>query len=261
MEIPKIIHFCWFGGNKYPELVERCIKSWSTYCPDYEIVEWNEQNFDINTNPYVKEAYDNKKWAFVTDYVRLYVLYQLGGVYMDADFELLKNIDELMENSTAFTGYQEQATIPAAIMGFAPRNVWIKTLLDYYTGRHFVDSEGKMDLTTNSKIITLLSKIHFNYTVGDRMINPGYVKLYPDIYFAPYKKTILGDNVCSLSNYKIDSAITYGVHHGVGSWYDNTINRKISVTVKGIIRLLSGEYIYSILKKLFVKLKIIKINL
>lgn len=134
-------------------------------------------------------------------------------------------------------------------------------MLDYYTDRHFVDSAGSMDLTTNSKIITRLSQIQFNYSVGDTVINPGNVKLYPDIYFAPYKKTIIGNNITALSNFKINPDTTYGVHHGVGSWYDKTIRRKLSVRIKGIIRLLSGEYLYSIMKLLFMKLKISKIKL
>jgi hypothetical protein len=261
MEIPKKIHYCWFGGNSYPELVERCIKSWTIYCPNYEIIEWNESNFDINSNLFVKEAYNAKKWAFVSDYVRLYVLLKYGGIYLDADFELLKNLDVLVENTTAFTGYQEESTIPAAIMGFSPQNVWIEAMLAYYADRHFVDKKGNLDMTTNSIIITLLSKKHFNYKGGDKIINPGKVKLFPDIYFAPYKKRIIGDNIFSLSNYNINRDITYGVHHGVGSWYDNTINRKISVGIKGAIRLLGGEYMYSTLKKLFLKLKLSKLKL
>ncbi len=97
--IPKVIHYIWFGKGKKNELIEGCMKSWKKYCPDYEIKEWNEDNFDINSNQYVKEAYDNKKWAFVSDYVRLYALYNEGGVYLDTDCELLGNIDEFLANN------------------------------------------------------------------------------------------------------------------------------------------------------------------
>ena len=96
--IPKIIHYCWFGKNPLSDLAKKCIDSWKKYCPDYEIIEWNEENFDINSNVYVKEAYDSKKWAFVTDYVRLYALDKCGGIYMDTDVELLKGIDVFLEN-------------------------------------------------------------------------------------------------------------------------------------------------------------------
>ena len=96
--IPKVIHYCWFGGNPKPKLAEKCIKSWKKYCPDYEIIEWNEDNFDISAAPlYVRQAYEAKKWAFVTDYVRLEVVYNHGGVYLDTDVELLKSLDSLFQ--------------------------------------------------------------------------------------------------------------------------------------------------------------------
>ena len=91
--IPKIIHYCWFGRGEKPELAKRCIASWKKHCPDYEIKEWNEDNFDINSYPYAKEAYDKRRLAFVSDVVRLYALYQEGGIYMDTDVEVLKPLD------------------------------------------------------------------------------------------------------------------------------------------------------------------------
>ena len=95
--IPKIIHYCWFGGNELSELAKKCISSWRKYCPDYEIIEWNESNFDINLCQYVREAYKEKKWAFVSDYARFWILYNFGGIYMDTDVELIKSIDDLVE--------------------------------------------------------------------------------------------------------------------------------------------------------------------
>ena len=97
--IPKIIHYCWFGGNPKSNLIKQCIDSWKKYCPDYQLIEWNESNFDINCNPYVKAAYEDKKWAFVSDYVRLYIVYNQGGVYLDTDVLLHNGIDELLKNS------------------------------------------------------------------------------------------------------------------------------------------------------------------
>ena len=95
--IPKIIHYCWFGGNPLPELAQKCIASWKKYCPDYEIKEWNESNFDLNCCDYVREAYEAKKWAFVSDYARFWILYHEGGVYFDTDVEVLKPIDTIVE--------------------------------------------------------------------------------------------------------------------------------------------------------------------
>ena len=103
--IPKKIHYCWFGRGEKPKLAKRCIASWKKYCPDYEIIEWNEDNFDINTNEYTKWCYENKKYAFLSDYVRLLVVYQNGGIYFDTDVELIRNPDFLLKNQ-AFFGFE-----------------------------------------------------------------------------------------------------------------------------------------------------------
>lgn len=96
--IPKIIHYCWFGGNPLPEKEQKCIASWRTYCPDYEIIEWNENNFDINQNMYIKQAADEKRWAFVSDFARLDIIYRLGGIYLDTDVEIIRNLHPLLRN-------------------------------------------------------------------------------------------------------------------------------------------------------------------
>ena len=113
--IPKKIHYCWFGRGEKPELAKKCIKSWKIYCPNYEIIEWNEENFDINSNQYLKEAYENKKYAFVTDYVRLFVLYTQGGIYMDTDVEVIKPLDEYLHHE-AVSGFENTTQIPTGLM-------------------------------------------------------------------------------------------------------------------------------------------------
>lgn len=97
--IPKIIHYCWFGGGQKSEIIEKCIESWYKYCPDWEIIEWNELNYDVNKIPFMKEAYESKKWAFVSDYARLDIVYSMGGVYLDTDVELVESMDEWLEES------------------------------------------------------------------------------------------------------------------------------------------------------------------
>ena len=96
--IPKVIHYCWFGGNSLPEEAKRCIESWKKYCPDYKIIEWNENNYDVNSNEYMKAAYKEKKWAFVSDYARIDVVYKYGGIYMDTDVELVKELDSFLKD-------------------------------------------------------------------------------------------------------------------------------------------------------------------
>ena len=110
IRIPKVIHYCWFGRGKLPKLAKKCIKSWKKYLPDYKIIEWNEDNFDINSNQYVREAYEAKKYAFVSDYVRLYALYNYGGIYMDTDVEVIKSLDEFLIHE-AFSGFESPKDI------------------------------------------------------------------------------------------------------------------------------------------------------
>ena len=128
--IPKILHYCWFGRGQMGPVALKCMESWKKYCPDYQIKVWNEDNFDIGQNTFVKEAYEEKKWAFVTDYVRLYALYTEGGIYLDSDIELLKNLDDLLSLGGVVTSYQD-CTIPAAIMLAEKGNVWLQDLLYY----------------------------------------------------------------------------------------------------------------------------------
>lgn len=208
--IPKKIHYCWFGGNQLNELALKCIESWKKYCPDYEIIEWNESNFDINCNEYVKEAYEAKRWAFVTDYVRLYVLYNYGGIYMDTDAELLKNIDCFLTNP-AFSGFENNKEVPTAIMGAECGNKWIELLLDDYNGRHFLKSDGSYDITTNVATITRLTAENYEVTLDNTFTEvDGVVVFYPSDYFCP-KDWFTG---------RIDlTENTYCIHHFNSSWF------------------------------------------
>lgn len=146
--IPKKIHYCWFGRNPKPELAKKCIKSWEKYCPDYEIIEWNEDNFDISAAPlYVRQAYEAKKWAFVTDYVRLQVVYEYGGIYLDTDVELLKNWDHLLTNK-AFFGFEGDKYVNTGVgFGAEKHHYILREIIEDYYGITFMDEEGIMDTT------------------------------------------------------------------------------------------------------------------
>ncbi len=152
-KIPRIIHYCWFGGNPKPELALKCIESWRKNCPDYKIIEWNENNFDINYNDYVREAYESKKWAFVTDVVRLYALTQYGGVYMDTDVEVLRPLDSLLEYQ-AVSGFETDIDIPTGLMACEKGYEMFVELLSEYDHIHFIMEDGSLDLTTNVVKIT-----------------------------------------------------------------------------------------------------------
>lgn len=211
--IPKKIHYCWFGRGEMPKLAKKCIKSWKKYCPDYEIKEWNEDNFDLDMYPYAREAYDNRKFAFVTDVVRLYAIYTEGGIYMDTDVEVLKTLDPFLKH-IAFSGYEDDTHVPTGIMASEKGAKWAKENIDYYNGRHFVKEDGSFDITTNVTTIT-----NYMLKYGLRQDNtyqdfPGLFTIYPKTVFCP---------LCWNSSKNDFSDATVTIHHFAGSWLPKSI--------------------------------------
>ena len=144
-KIPKIIHYCWFGGAPIPEKDKACIESWRKFCPDYEIIEWNESNYDITKNRYMKEAYDVKKWGFVPDYARLDIIYTQGGIYLDTDVEIIRNMDPLLEDE-AFMGFEDGKFVALGLgFGAAKGNPHIKAMRDVYEGVSFIKPDGSFN--------------------------------------------------------------------------------------------------------------------
>jgi hypothetical protein len=192
--IPKKIHYCWFGGNPLPKAALKCINSWKKHCPDYEIIEWNEKNFDISSAPlYVKQAYENKKYAFVSDYVRLYAMYNYGGIYMDTDVEVTKNLDKFLHHE-GFSGFEDDTQIPTGIMASEKNFKPFSYLLNYYEDKSFINPDESFNMITNVKIITeMLSKKGF-VPNGEFQTVEGFA-LYPKDYFCPFNNTtgILND--------------------------------------------------------------------
>lgn len=206
--IPKVIHYCWFGRGKMPELALKCIASWKKFCPDYQIKEWNEDNFDLDMFPYTREAYDQRKFAFVTDVVRLYALYSEGGVYMDTDVEVIKPLDPFLRH-VAFSGYESETEIPTGIMAAEKGSQWARDCLDYYNGVHFVKSDGTYEMTTNVATITNMMKqkgLRCDNTYQDF---PGYFTIYPKTFFCPYG---------GMKKAPAFSDQTVTIHHFAGSW-------------------------------------------
>lgn len=205
--IPKKIHYCWFGNNPKPTLALKCIESWEKNCKDYEIIEWNEKNFDLQSNTYVKEAYEAKKWAFITDYVRLYVLYKYGGIYMDTDVEVIRPLDSFLQEE-AFSGFESTTRVPTGIMAAEARQPFFGKMLDRYKDKHFIKPDGTLDLTTNVTLITedcLKAGLILN---GKKQTVEGFT-LYPTEYFCPKNPETKKLNITSN---------TYTIHHFDGSW-------------------------------------------
>ena len=233
--IPKTIHYCWFGRGKMPDLALRCIASWKKYLPDYQIKEWNEDNFDLSLYPYAQEAYECRKFAFVTDVVRLYALYTEGGIYMDTDVEVLKPLDQFLSHP-AFSGFENETSVPTGIMAAEKGSLWAKDNLDLYEGKHFL-KDGEMDLTTNVDTITryMVEKhgLRRDNTLQDF---PGWITLYPKEYFCPL-------NPITRKLEKTKNTVT--IHHFMGSW---SVKTPVSVSRKWIIRTF-GEPFYNRLRK------------
>lgn len=206
--IPKKIHYCWFGRGPMPPMAQKCIESWHRFMPDYEYKLWNEDNFDVNSVPYVKEAYEARKFAFVTDYVRLYALFTEGGIYMDTDVEVLKPYDDLLE-LTAFTGYEGSKFLPpvTGTMASVAGGEWVQEQLAAYDGAHFLLPDGSLDMKTNTVRISEIMKAGGFKQDGKKQVYKG-MYIFPVEYFCPRQTTgefLLTDD-------------TYCDHHFMGSW-------------------------------------------
>lgn len=235
--IPKRIHYCWFGQGHQPALVQRCIKSWKEKMPDYELMLWNEENFDISSNSYTKEAYQLGKYAFVSDYVRLYALYMLGGVYMDTDVEMLRPLDFFLD-LPAFSGFEDGKFIQTSLIGSEINGKWVEEQLNYYNQRNFINKDGKPDLTTNVKIISENMKkggFIFDNTIRDYK---GMMTVYPSEYFCP--KSYDTGRIMITEN-------TYCIHHFAESWIPRSKKMKRKVVD------LVGERNFNLLKKFVLK--------
>ncbi len=201
-KIPKTIHYCWFGRWKKSEKIMKCIESWKKYCPDYEIIEWNEDNFDVNINNYAKKYYHKKDWAFVADYARMNVLFNHWWIYFDTDVEVIKNIDNLLFNE-AFTWFQDKFSIWWAILWSKKWNKIIKEILDYY--------ETKKIKTILPNLLNRIFKRHTNLKYCENTQVIEWFSIYPKEYFYPYAYYERAQDMEITNN-------TYTIHHYDATW-------------------------------------------
>lgn len=239
--IPKKIHYCWFGGNPLPKDAQKCIASWRKYLPDYEIKEWNESNFDINSNQYVKEAYENRKFAFVTDYIRLFALYHEGGIYMDTDVEVLKSYDAFL-NHRAFSGFENNNYVPTGMMASERHGKWVEELLAEYNDRTFVKDDGSFDTTTNTVTITNNMIRHGLLQNNTYQDFPGLVTMYPADYFCPK------DHATGLIHLTENSVC---IHHFACSWLNHkTLSYQLHLMKNHLICIFGPKFIMGFSRKL-----------
>lgn len=228
--IPKKIHYCWFGNNPIPEKDKKNFDSWKKFCPDYEILEWNETNYDVSKIPYIKEAYQCKKYAFVSDYARLDILYNHGGIYMDTDVEIIKSIDFVLDNE-AFCGREKNSKVGLGLISGSVKGLpIIKDLMEYYHDKSFYDEEGQMNLTPIGEYTDAVL-IPKGMVLEDVMQVIEGMRIYPSSYFDPYD-FYTGKAVS-------DEAIkkAYCIHHYNATWLDS--DRK-EIIEKG--RLIADKY-------------------
>lgn len=220
--IPKIIHYCWFGGNPFPESAKKCIASWKKYLPDHQIKEWNEDNFDVNIIPYTQQAYEAKKYAFVSDYARFWILYKYGGLYFDTDVEIIKPIDDIIERGP-FMGIEVKAkegeypqVAPGLGLGVTPGHNLYKVLLDKYATLRFLNEDGSLNQKTIVKYNTEVLQEQGLQPSNDLQEVAG-VWIYPADYFNPLDsltgKLKLTDN-------------TRSIHWYMNSWSDSSAFRQ-----------------------------------
>jgi len=237
MSIPKVIHYCWFGKGKKPAIAEKCMKSWKKYCPQYKIVCHNEENFDITQNRYAKEAYEAGKWAFVSDYVRLKVLFDEGGIYLDTDVELIKPLDKLIEEN-GYMGFDDNGVVSTGL-GFACEkgNELVGALLADYDDISFILPDGSYDLTPcpdrNTKTMVRLG---MDLDKKDQVFMG--IQMLSEEYLCPMKY---------YSGKKIITKNTYSIHHYCASWISKTAKR--TLLVKRIVGVtlydkLYGKFLY-----------------
>lgn len=204
--IPKTIHYCWFGRGEMPKLIKKCMKSWKKFCPDWEIILWNEDNFDVNSTLWTKQAYEAKKYAFVSDFVRLKVLNEYGGVYLDTDVELVQGIDKFLVHE-AFSGFESSSSVPTGIIASEKGHSVIDRWFHYYDNRAYIVN-GEVTMAPNVSFMTE-DLIDHGLVMDDSLQVIDGMTIYPQTWF------------CPLSVVSIEKKITentHAIHHFTSTW-------------------------------------------
>ena len=229
--IPKIINYVWVGNNPKPKDIKKCMKTWKKHLKDYKIIEWNESNFDISSHPFVKKAYEAKKWAYVSDYIRMYAIYNYGGIYLDTDVLVLENFDKFLNNKV-FVGFERENYPFTAVFGAEKKNKFIKKLLDYYDNLDAYNFDFENNNTISVSNI-LINEYGCSKENKEQLLKDG-IKVYKD------------DILCNPSK----NSTT--VHIFTGTWLEGVkpLKRKIVTALKTNIKTKKQAEIY---RKIFMR--------
>ena len=225
MSIPKTLHYCWFGKNPKPKSVLKCIESWKRFCPDYEIIEWNEDNLDISSNLYSRQAYDAKAWAFATDYFRLWIVYTYGGIYLDTDVQVIKSLDPLLKNK-AFIGFESENIIASGLgFGAEAGSAFLAENMKIYETIEFINGDGTYNRLPAPEYTTKVAKMYGLTSDTGRVQTVLDMTCYPRDYFAP--KDYFTGRIHITRN-------TYTIHHYSATWFteDERARRKHDLLVE-----------------------------
>ena len=234
--IPKVIHYCWFGNNPKTKLMESCIESWKKYCQDYEIIEWNENNFDINMNEYTRRCYNEKKWAFLSDYVRLYVVEKYGGIYLDTDVEIVKPLNNLLEYK-CFFGFENYQYVNTGLgFGAEKNSVIVKLMLNRYE-LLFFSTQYIGCPVLNSEVLESQG-----FIMNGLSQEKDGIKVFSKEYFNPYDDSI--DKLELTSN-------TYSIHWFSKTWID--LKTKKRANIMKIFRKIFGKNFVNKIKRVIRK--------
>lgn len=242
--IPKIIHYGWFGKKKKSRFILKCIATWKKYLPDYEVKEWNETNFDFSSHRFAKEAYEAGKYAFVSDYVRVYAMYNYGGVYFDTDIEVRKNFTDKLINAKFVIAFELPHSLMTGFFAAEKGNLIVKEILDYYESISFYNEDGTMKLTPNPIIFAQkIEKFGLLFNGQYQEIGDG-IRIYPNEVFGGYN---VYDMIYTITNE------TVLVHHYTASW--RTVKEEIPVKAKKVFLKIFGVQSYRNIRKLKHKIK------
>ena len=249
--IPKKIHFCWLGDAAYSKKTRAYIRSWKKYLPDYEIKCWNLQQFSLDDNVWLKEAFENKKYAFAVDYMRLCALYEEGGVYFDTDVEVRKSFDDLL-HLPYFLGQESTPNlVDVGTIGAEPHSPWVAKILEHYKNRHFVRPDGSFDMTPLPQIMRNAFRKNYGLKFIDKPadFNPQdpAMQLLPVEYFSPKRWDTL--EVYPTKN-------TYSIHHFSGSWLPpEPLKKRLKKEIKGKVKSLLGQRCVALIRPAYRKIR------